>query len=65
MSRRHAEAILESSEWRALSTWLRIRPALGWALKEAAAKATREPEAASRRGCSLSAGMERGWRSEP
>jgi phosphopantetheinyl transferase (holo-ACP synthase) len=41
---RHARAILRPSEWRTLEAHKRIRPALAWALKEAAAKATGEPE---------------------
>ncbi len=43
VSRRHAWAILIPSEWQALRGCPRIRPALAWALKEAAAKATGEP----------------------
>lgn len=40
---RHARAILDAYERRALHSESRIRPALAWALKEAAAKATGEP----------------------
>jgi 4'-phosphopantetheinyl transferase superfamily len=42
---RHAQAIVSPEEWRALgSSDVRLRPALAWALKEAAAKATGAPE---------------------
>ncbi len=40
---RHATAILNPTEWTALEPHARIRPALGWGLKEAAAKASGEP----------------------
>jgi hypothetical protein len=41
--RRHAEAILSDDEWEALSPCAAVRPALAWALKEAAAKACGDP----------------------
>ena len=40
---RHARAILDSQEWEALPVPLAIRGALGWGLKEAAAKALGNP----------------------
>lgn len=40
---RHAAGILTRAEWSALEPYAAIRPALAWALKEAAAKATGEP----------------------
>lgn len=40
---RHAAGILTRAEWWALEPYAPIRPALAWALKEAAAKATGEP----------------------
>ena len=40
---RHARAILDRQEWEALPVPLGIRAALGWALKEAAAKAVGNP----------------------
>jgi hypothetical protein len=43
VGRRHADAILSGEEWGALAPWSAVRPALAWALKEAAAKATGEP----------------------
>ena len=43
VGRRHAEAILSGQEWRALAQCAAVRPALGWALKEAAAKACGDP----------------------
>jgi len=41
--RRHAEAILSGEEWEALAPYAMVRPALAWALKEAAAKAAGDP----------------------
>lgn len=41
--RRHADAILSGEEWEALAPYAAVRPALAWALKEAAAKATGDP----------------------
>jgi hypothetical protein len=43
VGRRHAAAILSRREWQCLAAWAPMRPALGWALKEAAAKATGNP----------------------
>jgi hypothetical protein len=43
VSRRHADAILSAEEWEALEPYAAARPALGWALKEAAAKACGDP----------------------
>jgi phosphopantetheinyl transferase (holo-ACP synthase) len=40
---RHARAILDQQEWEALPVPLAIRAALGWGLKEAAAKALGNP----------------------
>ena len=40
---RHARAILDRQEWEALTVPLAIRAALGWGLKEAAAKALGNP----------------------
>ena len=40
---RHARAILDEEEWEALGRFGASRCALAWALKEAAAKATRTP----------------------
>jgi phosphopantetheinyl transferase (holo-ACP synthase) len=40
---RHAQAILDPHEWEALPVPLAIRGALGWGLKEAAAKALGHP----------------------
>jgi phosphopantetheinyl transferase (holo-ACP synthase) len=40
---RHARAILDRQEWEALPVPLAIRAALGWGLKEAAAKALGNP----------------------
>ena len=40
---RHAASILCPAEWAALESESAIRPALAWAIKEAAAKATRNP----------------------
>ena len=40
---RHATSILGVREWNALAPYASIRPALAWALKEAAAKASGEP----------------------
>ena len=40
---RHAQAILDPHEWEALPVPLAIRGALGWGLKEAAAKALGNP----------------------
>jgi phosphopantetheinyl transferase len=40
---RHAEAILSGEEWEALAPVAELRPALAWALKEAAAKAAGDP----------------------
>ena len=40
---RHARAILDRHEWEALPVPLEIRGALGWGLKEAAAKALGDP----------------------
>jgi hypothetical protein len=40
---RHAEAILSGEEWEALAPYAEVRPALAWALKEAAAKAAGDP----------------------
>lgn len=40
---RHAAGIVTPAEWAALERYAAIRPALAWALKEAAAKATGEP----------------------
>jgi 4'-phosphopantetheinyl transferase EntD len=40
---RHARAILDRQEWEALAVPLAIRAALGWGLKEAAAKAMGNP----------------------
>ena len=41
--RRHAEAILSGDEWETLAACAAVRPALAWALKEAAAKASGDP----------------------
>jgi 4'-phosphopantetheinyl transferase EntD len=43
VGRRHAEAILSGEEWGALAPYAAVRPALAWALKEAAAKAWGDP----------------------
>ncbi|HEY7636500.1 MAG TPA: 4'-phosphopantetheinyl transferase superfamily protein [Gemmatimonadales bacterium] len=43
VNRRHAEAILNSEEWEVLAPYAAVRPALAWALKEAAAKALGNP----------------------
>jgi phosphopantetheinyl transferase (holo-ACP synthase) len=43
VNRRHAEAILSGEEWEALAPYAEVRPALAWALKEAAAKASGDP----------------------
>lgn len=43
VGRRHAEAILSREEWEALAPYAPVRPALAWALKEAAAKAAGHP----------------------
>jgi len=40
---RHAASILCPAEWAALESESAIRPALAWAIKEAAAKATGDP----------------------
>jgi hypothetical protein len=40
---RHAGAILGCEEWEALAPYPAVRPALAWALKEAAAKAMGDP----------------------
>jgi hypothetical protein len=40
---RHAHAVLNGDEWEVLSPYAGIRPALAWALKEAAAKASGDP----------------------
>ena len=40
---RHADAILSGEEWSVLSPCAAVRPALAWALKEAAAKACGDP----------------------
>jgi phosphopantetheinyl transferase (holo-ACP synthase) len=44
VDRRHAEAILSGEEWETLAPFAAVRPALAWAVKEAAAKATGEPQ---------------------
>ena len=43
VGRRHADAILTGEEWGALAPWAAVRPALAWAIKEAAAKASGDP----------------------
>jgi hypothetical protein len=43
VGRRHADAILSGEEWAALAPYATVRPALAWALKEAAAKAWGDP----------------------
>lgn len=43
ITRCHARAILSAAEWKALAPHARLRPALAWGLKEAAAKATHTP----------------------
>lgn len=43
VSERHAASVLSRGEWVALEPFAPIRPALAWALKEAAAKATGDP----------------------
>jgi phosphopantetheinyl transferase (holo-ACP synthase) len=43
VNRRHAEAILSGEEWGALAPYAAVRPALAWALKEAAARACGDP----------------------
>lgn len=43
VTRRHADAILSAEEWDALEPYAAARPAIGWALKEAGAKACGEP----------------------
>ena len=43
VSRRHAEAVLSSREWASLAAYSSVRPALAWALKESAAKASGDP----------------------
>lgn len=40
---RHAQVVINGDEWRTLEPYASIRPALAWAVKEAAAKATGEP----------------------
>ena len=40
---RHAGVVLSGREWEALARYGSLRPALGWAVKEAAAKATGDP----------------------
>jgi phosphopantetheinyl transferase (holo-ACP synthase) len=40
---RHAEAIVSGEEWETLAPYAAVRPALAWALKEAAAKAVGDP----------------------
>lgn len=43
MRPRHAEVVSSEVEWETLAPYARVRPALGWAVKEAAAKATGDP----------------------
>jgi hypothetical protein len=55
VGRRHAEAILSGEEWEALAPFAAVRPALGWALKEAAAKAAGDPLGCFPHGLSIAA----------
>jgi phosphopantetheinyl transferase (holo-ACP synthase) len=57
VSRRHAHAILSSEEWEALEQDAAERPALGWALKEAAAKACGDPSRCFPLGLRIIAGV--------
>ena len=43
VSSRHAHTLLIGDEWDTLASYAGIRPALAWALKEAAAKASGDP----------------------
>lgn len=43
VSSRHAHAVLNGAEWEVLAPFAGVRPALAWALKEAAAKASGDP----------------------
>lgn len=54
--RRHAEAILSGEEWEALAPHAAVRPALAWALKEAAAKAVGDPLRCFPHGLRIAAG---------
>jgi hypothetical protein len=56
--RRHAEAILSGEEWEMLAPFAAARPALAWALKEAAAKAAGDPLRCFPDGIRIAAG---GW----
>jgi len=56
VDRRHAEAILSRAEWKLLAPYAAVRPALAWALKEAAAKAAGDPLRCFPHGISIAAG---------
>ncbi len=56
VGRRHAEAILSGKEWAALAPYPAVRPALAWALKEAAAKAAGDPPRCFPHGLRIDAG---------
>jgi hypothetical protein len=43
VTRRHSMVVLSDMEWQVLAPYAAVRPALGWALKEAAAKASGDP----------------------
>jgi phosphopantetheinyl transferase (holo-ACP synthase) len=56
VGRRHAGAILSGEEWEALAPHAAVRPALAWALKEAAAKAVGDPLRCFPQGLRIAAG---------
>jgi len=43
VGRRHAEVLINGDEWKTLESYASVRPALAWAMKEAAAKAAGDP----------------------
>ena len=53
---RHARAVVADGEWKTLNAYASVRPALAWATKEAAAKATGEPLGCFPHGLSIEAG---------
>ena len=53
---RHAGAVSVTDEWRTLESYASVRPALAWAVKEAAAKATGEPLRCFPHGLKIEAG---------
>ena len=55
---RHANAVLDGHEWEVLAPYAGMRPALAWALKEAAAKASGDPLRCFPHGLRIRAGPE-------